>query len=307
MDILDLRGPEFLAFYLSAAVVAVGVGWVLRRVMRGSASGAVVPAGAEALDALEVAYLASGPRLAINTAIASLYQRGAIRLAGKTGKASRSIEPGEAVLEPLPALERQVLRYVASSPPRRIYDVHRNVGTESVRERPRRLGLLLTREGRLQAALLGVLPLLLVLAVGLMKIQVGAGRHRPVGILIAFCVITVVVMAVMLAKSPRRTAAGDAVVRGMRSRHAGLRSTAASHPTSLAPADFAMAVGLFGATVLVTGPMSELRAALGPPAGSTSSCGSGGCGSGSCGSGGCGGGGCGGGGCGGCGGGGCGS
>jgi uncharacterized protein (TIGR04222 family) len=207
------------------------------------------------------------------------------------------------VLEPLPALERQVLRYVAASPPRRIYDVHRNVGTESVQERPRQLGLLLTREGRLQAALLGVLPLLLVLAVGLMKIQVGAGRHRPVGILIVFCVITVVVMAVMLARTPRRTAAGDAVVRGMRSRHAGLRSTAASHPTSLAPADFAMAVGLFGSTVLASGPMSELRAAMGPPAGSTAGCGAGGCGSGSCGSGGCGGGG----GCGGCGGGGCGS
>jgi uncharacterized protein (TIGR04222 family) len=294
MDILDLRGPEFLAFYAGAAMVAVAVGLLLRRVVRGGGARAV-PAEADELDATEVAYLAGGPRLAINTAIAGLYRRNAVRIAGSSGKSSRSLEAAQAVLEPLPALERQVLRYVAGSSPARIYDLHRHVSAESARRGPMKLGLLLPTGLRIQGALLGALPTVLLLLLGLMKISVGTSRHRPVGVLIVFCFFTVVAIFLMLALTPRRTVAGDRVLRALRSRHAALRSTAISHPNSLAAGDLALAMGLFGVVVLQTGGLGDLRAAIGPPA-AGGSCGGGGCGSGGCGGGGCGG--CGGGGCG---------
>jgi hypothetical protein len=100
----------------------------------------------------------------------------------------------------------------------------------------------------------------------------------------------------MVFKTPFRSRRGDNALRELRSRNMGLRQTVVAKPSRVAPDDLSLAVALYGASVLQTGPLVALRQALRPPPSNNSSSGSSSCSSG----GGCGGG-CGGGGCGGCG------
>jgi uncharacterized protein (TIGR04222 family) len=146
-----------------------------------------------------------------------------------------------------------------------------------------------------------VLPLLIAfgaIAVGVIKICIGAGRGKPIGFLIALCVVSLLISLIALARRPLRSRKGDAVLEKLKERHIGPRQVG-RNISALPAAEFASVVGLFGMTALAGTELSDLRRSLQPPScsssiGCGSSCGGGGCG------GGCGGGGCGGGGCGGC-------
>jgi uncharacterized protein (TIGR04222 family) len=179
-----------------------------------------------------------------------------------------------------------------------VRDVHAMLdkNVSDLGDRPRALGLLVADE----KALLGrVLPTLLVLAVagfGFIKILVGMNRHKPVGFLVALCLVTVVVAFAGFARRLHRSWRGDMALEQLKVRNAALEYAVPRNVDNVTANDLALALALFGAGVLVSGPLADLKTALTPPAGS-SSCGTGG----GCGGGGCGGG-CGGGGCGGCGG-----
>ena len=99
MDLMDLRGPDFLKVYAGLFVVAIVIAIVLRRAMRGP--GGSVPREADDLDPLEIAYLSGGPRLAINTALTSLYRAGSLRLTAGT----RSLQAVRPPPDHAPALE----------------------------------------------------------------------------------------------------------------------------------------------------------------------------------------------------------
>ena len=297
MDLLDLRGPDFLKVYAIFFIGAVAVGLALRRVLRGPA--ADPPRGiADELDPIEVAYLAGGPRLAINTALTSLYRRGALRLTAGT----RSLQAVQPLPQGATPLEQQLYRFIAIEPSRTVREVHKNASLVITARRPHDLGLLLAAGQRATIAIASAMPLAAVLLLGAAKLWVGASRGRPIGYLSLIEFAGAIGVIMFLAGAPRRSATGDGVLRELQSENSALKLQAASRSSVLSPAEIALAVGLFGPAVLAgSGELDELRLAMQPPnSQGGSSCGSG-CGSGgSCGGGG---GGCGGGGCGGCGGG----
>src|SRR5258705_1443614 len=104
MNILDLTWPQFLGVYILGVSVAVVLGLVLRKALRGPAG--VPPVEASRLHPLEIACLAGGARLAVNTAIASLYRRDAIRLGSKT----RALEPFKPLEGDVHPLEESIYR-----------------------------------------------------------------------------------------------------------------------------------------------------------------------------------------------------
>jgi uncharacterized protein (TIGR04222 family) len=296
MGILDLPGPDFLNFYIVCVGVAVVLGLILRAALRGM--GGMVPAEVSQLEPLEVACLTGGERLAVNTAIATLYRRGAVRLTGKT----RSLEASKSFAGQVHPLEAAIYRFVAAAPAREINAIHRDVSVESVMQRPQRLGLMLPTGRRRASALMSALPLIALLVLAGMKIAIGISRHRPVEFLVLLAFMTLVGIIVFLVKAPRRTRMGDVALKALKQRNAALRATTMSSPGTLAVGELALAMGLFGPVVLSVGEMGDLRQAIMPANAAGTSCSSG-CGGGSSG---CGGGGScgGGGGCGGCGGGG---
>ena len=292
MGILDLPGPQFLGVFIPILALAWVFASIARRMIRpaGSASPEVPE-----LTAIETAYLAGGPRLALAALVTSLAQRKAIsfdaqsrnltvvaeslasetyygqRLSTRMGKDERTLE----------SLEDGADQVFADLP-----------------ERLKRQGLLVPDDRRWipRATILAIMGA--ALAVGVMKVAIGLSRGRPVSLLVAVIGIGVLGLVTLLADLPDRSSLGDKVLKGLRRRTAGLEVSTAKRPERLAPNDLALAVALYGPAVISVGPVAVLAQALRPQPPAASSSWSGDGGSNSCG-GSCGGG-CGGGGCGGC-------
>jgi uncharacterized protein (TIGR04222 family) len=303
MNPFDLPGPAFLQLYAAVFAVGLALAIFLRRLLR-------VPKpdpfqDPPALDPYEAAYLAGGPRRAINAALARLVQDGALGVEAGTGKLVRQGD--------LPAGAYPLERHLYPSSPADPELTVKELGgraerqLEKIATRLERQGLLVAGAQAWRARLLPLAVMLGVAFFGAGKLLVGAARHKPVGFLVLACIVTGLVALLGFARRVHRSRRGDGVLAQLQSEHVALRETARTRPGDLPSADLSLAVGLFGLGLLATGPLSPLHTLLRPP-GSTGGGGGGGCGSGGCGGGGggCGGGGggggCGGGGCGGCGG-----
>ena len=148
-------------------------------------------------------------------------------------------------------------------------------------------------------------PTLMISAVwllGVAKLFVGISQGRPVGFLL-FSLVALAGALFALSKRPRRTLAGDRLLKRIESQHEKPSFSDFGSGESLPIPDLALATGLFGMTAIDHPEVAKLNTAIQtvPASHVGIGCGGGGCGGGGCGGGGCGGGGCGGG-CGGCGG-----
>ncbi|HEX4795110.1 MAG TPA: TIGR04222 domain-containing membrane protein [Humisphaera sp.] len=301
MNVLDLRGPQFLELYLLLLILSTVTAIILRWLLRGP--GGDPGRSISDLQPLEIAYLAGGPKGAIDAAITSLVRRGILAADGSTRRIScHGILPSGAS-----ALERG-LYTLTQNRSRRIDDLRSSAQAlaDPHAHRLRQNELLITGGNAILIRILptGVMSALLWL--GIAKVMVGLDRNKPVGFLVLLCILTGIIALMFLLIESRRTRRGDAVLSRIRSGHSALRTTARADAMLLSDADAALALALYGPAILSG--MPDLRLTLLPPprpatsdGGSSwsSSCSSGS----SCGGGSCGGGGCGGGGCGGCGGG----
>lgn len=294
LDFFNFTGPYFLGFYAELLIIAVFGGWLIRQRYR--RPGDPIPIEELNLHPYEVAYLAGKEKLAINASLAHLVHAGALQAdAGEHKvKAVAELPPGSHELD-------QELYGQTAGRGQEIKQLHQKGpgALLALRDRLQELGLLVSKGDNWRGCMIPAMPLLLLGAMGLIKMCIGIGRGKPVGLLILLLVATVVLL-VLFAIPLHRSRRGDQVLADLKKQNAALKFAASTEPSTLAGPDMGLAVGLFGIGMLTMGPLSDLRAAIRPPAAS-GSCGSGSsCGSG-CGSG-CGGGGCGGGGCGGCGG-----
>ena len=294
---LDLTGPEFLLLYLGVLAAATLVGFLLRRGLAGPHD-EEVPRGRE-LDVLGVAYLRGGASAAVETALLALERQG---LASAGPRGFRRVDPVDGLAPTFPSpFVAAVHAKLAPSEPRRAASLVQRVGEPSFVDELRRRGLAVEPARASTARLLAVSPMLVTVGFGLLKVQVGIARDRPVLFLVALIVVACM-LAFALAQPVRLTGRGRRVLATARRGRASLRLAANRNFERLEPADLCLAHALFGAAFLrqsdlgrAFGVPNPSQAATGSSCGSTSSsCGGGG------GGGGCGGGG--GGGCGGCGG-----
>jgi uncharacterized protein (TIGR04222 family) len=301
MNPFDLSGPQFLLLYFVVFVIGLVLAVRLRRRLRTPVD---PPPERPRLSPYKVAYLAGGPVLAVNAAIARLVQGGLLEVDSSTGTLSRS---GDLPAKPDP-LEQRIFDCARENIAVKDLRLATADETAKIRERLEDKGLLVNESEAGKARWLPVLLLFGVALFGLTKIFIGLDRGKPVGWLVVFCAVTGLVALAGFARRVFRSQRGDGVLDELKRDHAALQATACAKPEALPLNDFALAVGLFGLGILAAGPLANLRKTLTPPGGGNYSdtgggCG-GGCGGGGGGCGGGGGGGCGGGGCGGCGGGG---
>ena len=296
MNIFDLRGPEFLVFYFILVVLAMMFGAVLRWMLR--TPGGSSPVGATQLDPYEIAYLNGRESLATEAAVARLVKGQLLQV--NTAE-RRLLATNNMLPVGVHPLERAVHNAVQGGA-NDIDQLRRacKPSAAKLRERLEQHELLVTRG---QAEIARIVPLLLIAAVigiGCIKIMVGLSRQKPVAFLVVGCAATAIVGGIAFGRAVHRSRRGDAALSELMVENSALQFQGARNGDSLASDDVALAVGVFGFSILQSGPLAELVTVFKPkpPAGG-GSCGSGS----SCGGGGgCGGGGCGGGGCGGCGG-----
>src|SRR4051812_40440301 len=105
-----ISGPQFVALYITALVVATVVTFLLRRRSRHVS----VPPGQEALTTEQVAYLAGGPHRMVDAALAELIERNAIRMV-RHGRLH-----GTKSISPRTALESEVHKEVMRHPGRTV-------------------------------------------------------------------------------------------------------------------------------------------------------------------------------------------
>ncbi|HEY7374603.1 MAG TPA: TIGR04222 domain-containing membrane protein [Polyangia bacterium] len=291
---LDLRGPEFLTWYLQwfalAAIACLALRWLLRR-----PPAAHAPPHRE-LEPFEIAWLQGGPPGVVRAALASLYQRKLIDM--RDGVITwRAPAPAA----PLSEIEDLVFRgawlgFGSSDLKIAVEDECAEIEARLAGE-----GLAVGPGQRAALRLIPSLAMLVCFATGVAKLLLGIERHRPIGVLVFLLLLSALALVCAVRFIPRATTAGTRLLHDLADRHAALRTTLESSAAeSLGPSDVAMAVGIWGPAVLsapLLASVLEPRKARTAGDGAGGSCGEGGGGS-SCG----GGGGCGGGGCGGCGG-----
>ncbi|MGE5801677.1 MAG: TIGR04222 domain-containing membrane protein [Gemmatimonadota bacterium] len=308
MNPLDLRGPEFLAFYVAYGAVVMLIALALRALL--SRTGAVT-AGApgegwypKESDAYRLALLRGGRQEVIRTVLARLAAGGLIVV----GDDEVSRMPAADTAEPkLDELERTALKGISGTHKMYlIFSTLEAVLADEIDKREeslRRDGLLRRPTELGPFSFLRSAAVVVICGMGLAKIGVALSRGRTNVWFLIILMALYALIAVALLKPPQATRAGANLLRWLRQSHAGLRSlVTGGRRTSAGEVGLAAAIYGFGALTAVHAAEALRRASSREPthwnSGSGSSCGGGG----GCGGGGCGGGGCGGGGCGGCGG-----
>ncbi len=302
MNPFDLPGPQFLVFFVVIFLMGVALTVYLRWYLR-------LPtpdpwAESPRFSPYEIAYLAGGEPIALQTAIAKMVHEGTLTHLPADHKLHPGKEPPGQSHDQLESIVYDVVKNETSNLGPAI-DTATAPYFRTLKQRLVEKGLLL-RSSIISAWVL--IPLFVVSSIGVVKIGVGISRQRPVEILILLTIVSIVAMFLFFFVPARRSRRGDAVLMRMHAENAALQTQARQNASGLNGNDVALAVGLFGMAVLAGSTFGGLSFTLqrtfnrmpggGDSFGSSSSCGgAGGCGGG-------GGGGCGGGGCGGCGGGG---
>lgn len=306
MNPFDLPGPQFLVVYVTVLAVGTVAAVIVRRMLRGPVATSASDESLE-LTPCEVACLASGRRLAVDTTLAALVQRQLLTVDAVNKKFRAD---GSATLTD--PVEKAVYRAASSRPEgATVREIRKEAGSAvvEVEDRLASAGLFVpaSRKWAMRFASAGIIAV--VFFFGKEKLAIGMNRGKPIVFLAILLGITAIIGFVFLLKRIRRSRRGDKQLAKLQRDHAALRTTAETQPAGLSNSDLIFAMCLFGPTMLAHGPLDDVRQMLHPPhlggsgCGGGTSCGAGGgCGGGG-GGGGCGGGG---GGCGGCGGGGCG-
>ena len=218
MSTWGISGAQFLLLYLVLFAVTV-LGVVLARRRALASDGAAVPAR---LDPYEAAELNGGDDLVVITAASNLLRSGSLVNAGR-----RRGQPARLVTGPAPdpaahPVEWAVYQEVATSPNRRLKDLRAELEQTSalaaLRERLRLRGLAPTPEqrARCRAAALWFVPLL---ALGAARVAAGSANGRPVGFLVVFLLVTVVVAAALARRVPNATELGRRTLQALRAEH----------------------------------------------------------------------------------------
>lgn len=270
LGIFDLTGGPFLALYGVLLVTAIVAGFAIPRWLR--------PEGRQArlTDPDQIAYLAGGSVRYTDTVVARLLAAGKIAIEGRSN--ARIVAGPVLVAGP----ERSVLALPTPAPWGRVIKAVSGHG-RAVEEQLVRADLLIDAATALQLRVWQTVPYLMLLLFGAIKWDIGSERGRPVGFLTALLAITAIFALIRFISVDRRTRGGMEALKGLREGADRLRRAPTTDETALA-------VALFGTTVLAGSEWNAyhaMRAASGSADGGSSSD-SGGSGSG-CGGGGCGG------------------
>jgi uncharacterized protein (TIGR04222 family) len=234
---LDMKGPDFLGFYIWLNLMLVGMALVLRRMLQPRDASAV---SLSQLDLYETAYLSGGTDRVVQVAITQLAAQDCVELK-TTGTIALKDE-----LPPITnTVERAVVKAIAKTG--NFASIKRKVESsmQPLRDRLVQANLIMSVD---QTIKIQRYPAFLVgasLGLGLIRLVVGISRQRPVGFLVMLCIIVAIITAMFATTKPQpMTAAGDRLLRELRQ---GVNASLSDVPVS----ELVMAVALVGSAGLV--------------------------------------------------------
>lgn len=227
MNPLDMRGPEFLLFYLVYGVGVIGTAWFLRRAWTSSlppptASRWMPGYYPREGDAYPIAVLRGGPLEAARTLVGRLLAADLLVLEGGSLRSSPEAAGADQRLAPI---EEEALAAVSGPAPLASRDAVSRIAqaleprTREMQEELERQGLLYGPDQRRRFRTLFLLTLLAVPGLGVTKLLVALSRGRTnVGFLILLLVVYTL-LVVLLLRPRRRTPTGDRYLSWLRDTH----------------------------------------------------------------------------------------
>jgi uncharacterized protein (TIGR04222 family) len=271
-------GSDFRLFYTVLLGFAGFCAWRLPGLLRDPGR------RARLTDLDSVAVLAGGPSRLADSALAELYVHGGL-IGGEKGKLA--VTGCEAAVSPAARTLLAAGEQLSRADAKKALDTH----ADMVAARLQRSGLLLRDGEYARLRWLAITPLAALFLLGLYRERAGDAVGEPTGLLVFLLIVTFALALVRFFTIDPRTTAGIEAVQHLRERNGRFSRAPLSD-------EAAMAVALFGTTVLIGTPWEPVHALRKPEGDGGSGCGGGGGDTSSS----DGGSGCGGGGCGGCGG-----
>lgn len=242
MNPFDLRGPEFLLFYIFFSVVVIALLIILRRALESGAAPRV-----DLADPYLIAYLRGGRDEAIRVAMIALVDRGLLESNGTRLKRVK----GKSPMLVRRLLEQLILeKFTEEAEAKEAFTYAPVVSAAEKYEDELQSTRLLpdgaTKERRLFLLLVAILALAVV---AWSKVYIALMRGRTnVAFLIILSVI-VIIIAICVSR-PRLTARGSAMLKDLRNLYGDLRARASTINPGGSTIEAAMLAAVFGAAVL---------------------------------------------------------
>lgn len=263
-------GSDFLLFYSVLLVFAAAGAWWIPHLLRDAGRRGTPD------DVESVAVLTGGRSRLADSLLAELFVHGAL---GEGEKGKLAITHRNVAVSPAGRALLEAGEPLSLAAAKKALGAH----AERVAAKLQRAGLLMRDADYTRLRWLAITPLAALLLLGLYRQRAGDAVGEPTGFLVILLFVTAALALVRFFTVDPRTAGGIEAVRDLRTRNG--RFSRAPMPD-----EAAMAVALFGTTVLVGTPWEPVHAMRKPEGDGGSGCG----GSSSDGGSGCGGGGCGG-------------
>ena len=291
MNPFDLRGPQFLGFYVLLAMVTILVFRAIRRQRELRTDGGFH--GSPLHDPYAIAFLRGGKNELVRVATVSLVDRGLLSVQHEQLQTT-TVGRGSAVRKPI---ERAVLdECITTKKPHELFERAYYEAVTPVERELQRMRLLpddeITRARR--KLFFAAMAVLLFFAVTKIAVAISRGRSNVL-FLIVLCVISLLMLRA--SAFPRRTARGDTFMREVENLFRSLKLRAPQIQSGGATSELAMLTAVWGVNALPRDrfawasqlfPRSKAGDSSSSSCGSASSCGGSSCGGG-CGGGGCGG------------------
>jgi uncharacterized protein (TIGR04222 family) len=278
----DLKGPEFLVLFGLSYVFSFAIALTLRSTLRREHPKTIGQPPEDLEDPYEAAYLAGGESRVAQAATGLLVHSGVFEV-------QRSSKTLVANL-PLPSNAHEIEEAVYSAAVAtngkaegRHFSSFADSALTTIRNRLAEKGLIETASSFAAAQFWSLVVMCPVLILGIVKLNVGLSRQKPVGFLIAGLVVVVATMVWFAIRRPHRTAAGNRLLGQLTGAYrSGDRVEQVSPDGRMGDSDLAYSIGLLGlATALpATDPTLKLFSTSNASnfGGSGSSDGGGGCG-----------------------------
>lgn len=219
MSVFDLNGTAFLWFYVVAFCCALA--WSIQRRTRANAKFSLPAAGQTPLtDPYEIAYLAAGAPRCAQVAVVKLIKCGAVEWA-RTPVLRESRLVAKSHAEPVfNEIERALYSSIHSYGKKgmALTDVSQLVATKlsGIESRLAKLGLRPTASEAGSRGCFIMLPMLVLMAIGAVKVAVGIARDKPVIYLVILIFFTFIVAALVAANTKKLTPAGEGLLARLR-------------------------------------------------------------------------------------------